>query len=164
MELLLWLEQLSFSMWLNASPSIWAFPMFLFVHTLGMSIVAGGSAMISLALLGLWPAKRLRPLERLYPALLAGFVVSAITGTALFMKAARTYGNNPDFYVKLAFVGVGMILLFVMRWLVFGDPELESRPVRGYMKVLAWASLLCWFGAIVTGRLLAYVGPVAGVN
>ena len=30
-------------------------------------------------------------------------------------------------------------------------------PVSGNAKMLAWASLGCWFGAIVAGRLLAYV-------
>ena len=30
-------------------------------------------------------------------------------------------------------------------------------------KTLAWVSLVCWFGAICAGRLIAYVGPVAGV-
>jgi hypothetical protein len=29
--------------------------------------------------------------------------------------------------------------------------------------MLAWASLICWFGAICAGRLIAYVGPVAGL-
>ena len=31
------------------------------------------------------------------------------------------------------------------------------------MKMLAWASLACWFCAIVAGRLIAYVGPVPGL-
>jgi hypothetical protein len=34
--------------------------------------------------------------------------------------------------------------------------------VTGVAKGLAWASLICWFGAITAGRLLAYVGPVSG--
>jgi hypothetical protein len=29
--------------------------------------------------------------------------------------------------------------------------------------MLAWVSIVCWFGAICAGRLIAYVGPVAGV-
>jgi len=93
-----------------------------------------------------------------------GFLINAVTGTALFMKAATTYGTNPDFYVKLVFVALGMIVLVVMRFVVFNDPQLESRPVRWWAKLLAWASLFCWFGAIVTGRLIAYVGPVAGLK
>jgi len=29
--------------------------------------------------------------------------------------------------------------------------------MTGNAKMLAWASLACWFGAITAGRLLAYV-------
>jgi len=50
-----------------------------------------------------------------------------------------------------------------MRKKVFGDPQLDKAPVSGTAKQLAWASLTCWFLAIVSGRLLAYLGPVAGV-
>ena len=40
MEFLQWLESLSFSTWVRESPRLIAFPALLFVHTLGMSIVA----------------------------------------------------------------------------------------------------------------------------
>ena len=49
------LEQMPFSVWVRESGSIWAFPTFLVLHTIGMSIVAGLSAMIDLVLLGFWP-------------------------------------------------------------------------------------------------------------
>ena len=42
-------------------------PDFLFLHTLGMSMVAGGSATIDLVLLGFWPKTPVKPLERLFP-------------------------------------------------------------------------------------------------
>jgi outer membrane protein OmpA-like peptidoglycan-associated protein len=45
----------------------------------------------------------------------------------------------------------------------FKDPDLDLRPVTPAARRLAWASLVCWFGAICAGRLIAYVGPVAGV-
>ena len=49
------LEQTEFSNWVRDAPTIWAFPTILFVHTLGMGIVAGGSTMISVIVLGFWP-------------------------------------------------------------------------------------------------------------
>jgi len=153
MQFLQWLQGLSFSIWLNESSSLWAFPMFLFVHTLGMSVVAGGAAMMAFALLGLWPTKMpIRPLERLYPILWLGFIVNALTGISIFMKDAPTYGINLDFYVKLAFVFAGLILLKIMRKQVFADPRLDNGPVWPRAKLLAAASLFCWFAAIVAGR------------
>ena len=41
---------------------------------------------------------------------------------------------------------------------VFGNPALDHGPVPANAKTLAYASLVCWFGAIVAGRLIAYVG------
>jgi hypothetical protein len=163
MEFLGWLESLSYSVWVRESPSLWAFPALLFVHTLGMSLVAGGAAVISLALLGLWPRTPIRPLERLYPVMWFGFAINLFTGVSIFLKDATIYGRNYDFYVKLVFVAAGVALLSIVRKRVFGDPNLDVTPVCRTNKLLAWASLACWFCAIVSGRLIAYVGPVPGL-
>jgi hypothetical protein len=163
MQLMMWVEQLSYSTWVRESNSLWAFPMLLFAHTLGMSIVAGGAAVISMALLGLWPKTPLRPLERLYPIMMVGFALNAFTGISIFMKDASVYSRNYDFYVKLIFIVLGMVLLFRIRRRVFADPDLDNRPVSPAARQLAWASLFCWVAAIIAGRLIAYVGPVAGL-
>ena len=163
MEFLGWLESLSYSIWVRESPSLWAFPALLFVHTLGMSLVAGGAGVISMALLGFWPRTALKPLERLYPVMWFGFAINLFTGVSIFLKDATIYGRNYDLYVKLVFVAAGVVLLRVMRKQVFGDPALDARPVPPRAKTLAWASLACWFCAIVSGRLIAYVGPVPGL-
>lgn len=164
MTVLAWLEQTRLSLWLNESPSIWAFPMFLFLHILGMSIAAGGSAMVSMALLGLWPDAPLKPLSRMRPIVIWAFILNAITGLSIFMKDATTYGRNADLYIKLVFVIAGMVLVRVMRKKIFENPRLDQEPVWPAARMLAWASLLCWFAAVVSGRLIAYVGPTAGVN
>ena len=158
-----WLQQLQFSVWMNESASLWAFPMFLFAHTLGMSVVAGGSAAIDFALLGLWPHGSLRSLRTVFPVLTVGFAVNAITGISIFMKDAASYGSNLDFYVKLLFVLGGMVLLVIIRRRVFDAPDIDTIPVSSRSKALACASLVCWTGAIVAGRLIAYVGPVPGL-
>jgi len=157
------IEQTQFSIWIRESNSIWAFPMLLFVHTLGMSIVAGLNAMLDLVLLGFWPIKTsIKPLERLYPLMWAGFWINAVTGTILLYGDAISKLTNPDFYVKMAFVFAGVAVLRVMRKKVFGNPELDESPLPADAKRLAWVSLVCWFAAITAGRLLAYVGPVSG--
>jgi hypothetical protein len=53
-------------------------------------------------------------------------------------------------------VFAGVYLLAAMRRGVFENPRLDVAPVPGKAKLLAWLSLACWFGAILTGRLLAY--------
>jgi hypothetical protein len=158
-----WLEQSGISVWVRESGSVWSFPTVLLLHTLGMSIVAGGSAIMDLALLGFWPgATPLRPLDKYFPLIWAGFWLNAVTGTLLLMADATAKLTNPDFYVKMAFIFAGVAVLYLMRKRVFGDPKLDDGPVSGSAKALAWASLICWFAAITAGRLLAYVGPVSG--
>jgi len=158
-----WLETLPFSLWIRESGSLWAFPMFLFVHTLGMSIVAGGSTFISFALLGLWPKGPIKPLERLYPLMWWGFGVNLFTGVGLFCADATTRAINLDFWVKLVFVAAGVYVMVRTRKTIFGNPALDNGPLPANARTLAYASLVCWFGAIVAGRLIAYVGPVAGL-
>jgi len=160
---MMWVEQLSYSTWVRESNSIWAFPMYLFAHTLGMSVVAGGAAVISLTLLGLWPKTPLKPLARMYPVMMWGFALNTFTGVSIFMKDASVYARNPDFYIKLVFIVLGMILLVKIRRQVFGDPDLDNRPISSAVRRLAWMNLACWLGAICSGRLIAYVGPVAGL-
>jgi hypothetical protein len=66
-----------------------------------------------------------------------------------------------DFYIKMALVFAGLFVLIRMRRQIFENPKLDDVPLSGSAKLLAWASLACWFGAITAGRLLAYVGPGA---
>jgi hypothetical protein len=149
---------MEFSMWVKNAPTIWAFPTILIVHTLGMSIVAGVSAMLSLALLGFWPAAvPMKPFARAFPLLWFGFGINAVTGTMMLVADATTKLTTLDFYLKMIFVFAGLYVLIRMRRQVFEDPQLDRAPVSGNAKMLAWASLACWFGAIVSGRLLAYV-------
>jgi len=163
-EFLNTLEQMPFSIWVRESSSIWAFPTFLVLHTIGMSIVAGCSAMMSLVLLGLWPNMPVKPLERLYPLMWAGFWLNAITGTVLLIADATTKLTNWDFFVKMGFVFAGVYLLNITRKRVFANPQLDNGPLPSSAKTLAWASLVCWFCAITAGRLLAYLGPVSGLS
>lgn len=159
----MWLEQTPLSIWVRESGTIWSFPTILLLHTLGMSIVAGGNAILDLVLLGFWPGTTpIRPLEKYFTLIWAGFWLNAATGTLLLMADATTKLTNPDFGIKMAFIFAGVFVLYKMQKQVFTDPKLDEGPVSNKAKQLAWASLICWFGAITAGRLLAYVGPVSG--
>jgi hypothetical protein len=156
-DFLVFLEQMQFSQWVKDAPTVWAFPTILIVHTLGMSIVAGVSAIISLVVLGFWPAVPIKPFERAFPLLWFGFGINAVSGTMMLVADATTKLTSLDFYLKMAFVFAGLFVLIRMRRQIFEDPQLDKAPVSGNAKMLAWASLACWFGAIIAGRLLAYV-------
>lgn len=155
-EVVAWLESFPPAVFVRDSLSVWGYPMFLFVHTLGVSIVAGGGSVVSLALLGCWPSTSVQPLVRLWPIIWFGFWINAVTGVVLLLADLTIKGANPAFWVKMAFVAAGVVLLARIRRML-RTPDID-RHVPARARVLAWASLACWFGAIVMGRLLAYVG------
>jgi hypothetical protein len=163
MDFLSKLEGLEFSHWVLESGSIWAYPMILFMHSLGMAMVAGLAAVIDLRLLGLSPQTPVKPLGRLIPIMWWGFGISAVTGTILLVADATTKLANPDFYVKMVFVFTGLAVLRMMRTKIFAAPGLDRGPLPGSARPLAWISLVCWIGTVTAGRLLAYVGPVSGI-
>ena len=90
-----WLETLSFSMWVRESGSLWAFPMFLFSHTLGMAMVAGGATLISMALLGMWPKAPIKPMEKFYPVI-AGQHYKYLLRQMTEIRDGKRRNANPD--------------------------------------------------------------------
>ncbi|HUI82562.1 MAG TPA: hypothetical protein VLY24_31785 [Bryobacteraceae bacterium] len=159
MEFLKSLEDLRFFAWVRESGSIWGYPSVLFLHTVGMAIVAGLNGAIDLRILGLAPQTPVQPLERLYPVMWWGFWLSALSGTILLVADASTKLTNPDFFVKMALIAVAMVIAAKLRT---GVVRTSSGSSKG--KLLAGISLICWVGVVTSGRLLAYVGPVSGAS
>jgi len=156
MELLASLENSGFGTWLRESPSIWAYPAVLTLHTFGLGVLVGGNAVLDLRLLGYAPGIPLASLEKLFPMMWAGFWVNAISGVALFVADATTKGTTWVFITKLGIIVVGVLVLFAIRREVYGQ-NAEAAVATSTSRVLAVASLTLWFLAIVTGRYMAYV-------
>ena len=51
MALFVWIEQSALSVWVRESPSLLAFPFILFLHTLGLALLAGISVALDFWLL-----------------------------------------------------------------------------------------------------------------
>ena len=150
------LENLGFSTWVRESPSKLAYPTILWLHVMGMGVVAGIGSVICLRLLGVSSKIPLRPLERLYPLIWWGFGVNAVTGTALLLASATKRLVDPTFYVKMVFIFAGVAALQLTRNKVLrslGPDDALPESARS----LAWAGLICWLGAVTAGRLLAYL-------
>jgi hypothetical protein len=164
MDFLNWLENTGFSTWVRESPRIWAFPVILLIHTMGMALCVGVSAGIDLRILGFAPSLKLAPFEKYFPILWLGFWMNAVTGTILVMQDASNKLTNVDFYVKMVFIALALVNLRMIRSRVFRDPQLDHVPFSTGAKTLAGLSLFFWLGAITAGRLLAYVDPLVRVN
>ena len=164
MDFLVYLEQSRFSIWVRESGSLLAFPGILLLHTYGMAVLVGIVAAIDLRILGFAPALPLAPLSRFLPLLWVAFWINAATGTILLIADATTRLTNPDFFVKMGFIFLAVILQRLIDARVFPAAAVDDIiPLPRRTKVLAASSLVCWLGAITAGRLLAYVGPVSGL-
>jgi uncharacterized membrane protein len=159
MQFLAAIEQSGLSVWVRESNSLLAYPGVLFLHTLGMGVVAGISGLIALRILGCAREVPLADVRKMYPYMWAGFYLNTVTGVVLFAIDATTKIIDPVFYIKLAFIAAALLLMHRLDREVFGDPLIEKRPVQMNGRILAFATIVCWTGAITAGRLLAYVGP-----
>ncbi len=79
-----WLENTAIGVWTRESPSIWAYPTVLTLHTIGLGMLVGANAIIDLRLLGFAPRLPLPSLSPLYRFMWAGLAIHAITGALLF--------------------------------------------------------------------------------
>jgi hypothetical protein len=155
MAFLQWLEASAFSSWLKESSSLLAYPAVLFLHTVGLVLTAGPSAVISLRLLGVGRGLPVAPLDRYFPVIWIGFWTSALSGLVMVAVDATTKLANPLFSVKMIFVAASVVLMVLVRRLVTRADE--SSPDRPRARWLAAASLVCWAGAIAAGRFMAYL-------
>ena len=150
------LDQSAFSTWLLSTNSVWAYPTVLTLHTFGMMVLVGAAVMIDLRLLGFGRAISLESLRSMFSVIWAGLILSAITGTMLFIAEATTRARQPLFWLKLLVVAVGVVTIVMIKRSLF-DRGAEPVSLDGGVKALALASLLAWGAASTAGRLLAYV-------
>jgi len=153
-DLLTALAASSFSTWVRESPSIWAYPTILTLHTLGLGVLVGASWMVDLRLLGFASAIPTTALSRAFPTMWAGFWLNAFTGLLLFvgdpMKATTTV-----FAWKLGIIVVGVLLMIALKRRLAGR-DVDAVGAGGGVKAIAIASLVLWVAAIATGRWMAY--------
>ena len=163
-QFFVWLEQLQFSTWVRESGSVWAYPIILTLHTIGMGIVVGVCWAVDLRLVGVGSRMPVAPMEKFFPLMWVGFAINATTGFVLLAADATTKVASTIFYIKMAFIFLAIYTVYLTKKRVFRNPNVDREPLQLPVKLMAGASLALWFAAIVSGRLMAYLGPVSGVS
>jgi hypothetical protein len=161
MSWLQWVQDTAFARWMAVSPSLWAYPTVLTAHTFGLAILVGANVVLSLRLLGFLPGTPMRAFRRLLTLMWVGFSINAVSGVCLFVADATTKAFQTVFFVKLALVAVGVLLMEATRRSAFGAAGESASDLAGSVspkgRLLAGASLVCWAGATTAGRLMAYL-------
>ena len=148
-SVLVTLEQTGLATWIRESGVLYAYPLILFLHTLGLSTLVGLNSAIDVRLLGFGASVPLQSLEKTFRVMWAGLALNAATGILLFIADATRHISNPAFSVKLACVALAVVVLVRIRNQVFRK--------NGSGKALAAASLTFWLVALSAGRLMAYI-------
>src|SRR5262245_42080272 len=128
------LQNSAFANWVVGSDSIWAYPMILTMHTVGLGIVVGAAVIIDLRLLGVGPGIPIAEVERVFRIFWLGFVINLVSGVMLFVSEAEDKATQPVFICKLLLVIVGVVVTARIRRKVFprgGPAALMPSGVRG---------------------------------
>ena len=150
--MLSWLESTALAVWVGQSPSVWALPTVLTVHTTGLALLVGASWVLDLRLLGIGRTVPLSAFRWVFPVVAVGLTLNVLTGVLLFIKNATTLGTSLPFLVKMSLVVASVATLVPIRAHV-----LRGGPAGGRVRLWAIASILAWTGAVTAGRLLAYL-------
>jgi hypothetical protein len=150
LTLLSWLQESRVATWVAESDRFYGYAGILTLHTVGLALVVGASAVLDLRVLGVAPRVPVSALRGISRPMWISFALNAATGAVLFAAAAVIKGTQLIFYLKLALIALALLADGALRRRVFDAPV---RPARW----LAVSSLVLWTGAIIAGRLMAYI-------
>ncbi len=159
--MLAWLESSALSIWMR--DSLMAYPIMLTVHALGMALLVGTLTVIALRVLGVGRYS-LVPLQEFFLVVRVGFIVSLLSGSILFLTAPSAFAGathfffSPTFRIKILMIVLGIVTALLLKGRLTRDgiDRLDGDVPPG-VKALAGLSLVLWFGAIMVGRLTAYL-------
>jgi hypothetical protein len=152
---LFWLENSALADWVRLSS--FGYPFVISAHAVGMSIMVGVALALDLRLLGFFPRLPLASLHRFLGLAWAGFGINFLSGIALFSSEATSFAMDRTFQLKMSLVLLGAITAALLQTALGRDSSawVTTAPVN--VRIVALASILFWVGAIVTGRLTAYL-------
>lgn len=146
-----WLENTPLGLWV--SESLWGYPIVLSAHAVGMAALAGVALMFSFRILGWGKTVPITSLSKYMLFARIGFVVNLLSGVALFCGSAVKLWDNWPFRIKI-------ILIFIGLWLTtyIYDKCINADGVTSKRyKTVAALAVFAWLGALLAGRLIAYV-------
>ena len=152
-----WLENTSVALWVGES--LVGYPLMISLHAVGLAILVGIFVMLDLRLLGSFKGIRIDSFLPVMKFAWVGFLINAISGTFLFTSQASYFITNRQFLLKISMILVGAILAAIIQSRLRDAQDVSSGEwiISGGTKAIAAISLLMWAGAMITGRLIAYL-------
>lgn len=157
MSVLDWIVN-NFGGWVNFLP--WSWPVAETLHFFGLCLMLGALIVIDLRMIGFNRSIPALSVHDLLFFVFLGFGINLITGILFFVGDPHRYAVNIAFQIKMALVVLAGINAFYYQVKIAPDMETWTEetvsPVNA--KVVGATSLLLWFGVLIYGRLIPYIG------
>lgn len=142
------------------SDTYWLWPILEITHFIGLSLLLGGLIVIDLRMAGYFRKFSLTATHQLIPLVLIGFGLNLVTGILFFYGDPGRYSINISFQIKMVLVLLAGLNALFYYWKLHPAipgwaPDADTPPLA---KAVAWVSLGVWFGVLLCGRLIPYVG------
>ena len=152
MDFLTWIEGTGVAFWVREST--WGYPIVLSSHAVGMAVVVGVVTMIDIRVLGFAPRIPISAFRNLFTLTWAGFAMNFVSGCLLFTGDPKKFFFSTPFRIKIILIILGMISIWMLLRAVRST---DTGVCTARARLIAFLSLICWFGAITAGRLIAYL-------
>ena len=152
------IEGTAINQWVLSSQWLW--PGLEIVHFIGLSLLLGSMLIVDIRLGGYLRKIDIMTTHRLLPWAVIGFGMNLVSGTLFFLGDPARYSVNIGFQIKMILVliaGLNGIWFFrkinphIVHWDPYGDTPADA-------KIVAIVSLVAWFGVLLLGRLIPYIG------
>ncbi|MDA0681055.1 MAG: hypothetical protein O3A13_14240 [Proteobacteria bacterium] len=153
-----WLEGTSVALWVGES--LYGYPFMLGLHAVGLSIVVGVFAMRDLRLLGRFSGISYSSIDGMKKLAWTGFSINAISGCFLFTSQATTFVSSTPFLLKISMIFLAAVCAALIQNRMRDDAsawDSSGAAAAGSVRAIAALSLMLWMGAIIAGRLTAYL-------
>jgi hypothetical protein len=130
------------------------------LHAVGLAIVVGVFMMRDLRLLGCFSGISYASIDSLKKLAWSGFTVNAVSGCFLFTSQATTFVSSTPFLLKISMIFLAAICAAIIQNRMRDDAaawDSSGNGAIGSVKAIAAVSLTLWMGAIIAGRLTAYL-------
>lgn len=151
------LETTAVALWVGES--LWGYPIMLGLHVVGLAMVVGLFAMRDLRLIGMLDSVSFQSLLSISKLGWMGLLINVISGCFLFSSQATYFVTHTPFLLKITMIFLATVTAgFIQQRIRVGAKEWDSGGESvGVIRNLAIVSIALWMGAIIAGRLIAYL-------
>jgi hypothetical protein len=123
-----WIERSGLSRWVRED-SLWAFPIILILHTVGLAFLVGANVALDARILGAGRGVPLASMLPFFRAMWFGFWVNAASGVLLLIAYPTKALTNPLFYLKLGLIAIGLVHAASIRREILRNPTLDGQDL-----------------------------------